>query len=194
MSTSPTFLVIPFLLQVLSRLDPYADEDLSNVISDVLNPIQDTLKRPSIPSTASPAVSALIRVCWAEDPEGRPCFADIVKELRGLDLPVGSAVGRHKYQGARDVVYDMFPPHIAKQIMEGRRVEPEEHPMATIFFADVVSFTSLSANLTAGQVSDMLDRLYTALDDLLLLYGVLKIDTIGDAYMVAINVCSEQVS
>ncbi len=65
--------------------------------------------------------------------------------------------------------------------------------MITAFFADVVGFTTLSAALSAGQVMDMLDRLYTALDALSAAHDVFKIDTIGDAYLVAANLSGDQV-
>jgi class 3 adenylate cyclase len=57
----------------------------------------------------------------------------------------------------------------------------------------VVGFTTLSAALPAGRVSDMLDRLYTALDALTVAHGVFKLDTIGDAYLVAANLDGDQV-
>jgi class 3 adenylate cyclase len=40
----------------------------------------------------------------------------------------------------------------------------------------------------------MLDRLYTALDALSAAHGVFKIDTIGDAYLVAANLSGDQVA
>jgi class 3 adenylate cyclase len=107
----------------------------------------------------------------------------------------GHALERMQHQrAARNVIDDAFPPHILARLLEGRRVEPEEHAVITAFFADVVGFTTLSAALSAGQVMDMLDRLYTALDSLSAAHGVFKIDTIGDAYLVAANLSGDQVN
>ena len=138
---------------------------------------------------------SLVQSCWAGDPVQRPAFGSIVEELLGLDpLAGGRALERMQHQkAALSVIDDAFPPHIAKLLLEGRRVEPEEHTMITAFFADVVGFTTLSAALSAGQVMDMLDRLYTKLDALSAAHGVFKIDTIGDAYLVAANLSGDQV-
>jgi len=52
-------------------------------------------------------------------------------------------------------------------------------------FADIVNFTQAAANMTPGQVFSMLNGIFSAFDDLAEQYGLEKIKTIGDAYMVA---------
>ena len=54
----------------------------------------------------------------------------------------------------------------------------------TILFADIVGFTDLSARLSPAEVVAMLNRLFTAFDDLAEKHRLEKIKTIGDAYMV----------
>ncbi len=181
--------------QVLERGDPYVGEDLQAVLCAVADTSRTPEVRPKVPAGTPPAMLSLVQSCWAGDPTHRPTFGSIVEELLGLDPLAGSrALERMQHQkAARSVIDDAFPPHISKRLLEGRRVEPEEHTMITAFFADVVGFTTLSAALSAGQVMDMLDRLYTALDALSATHGVFKIDTIGDAYLVAANLSGDQV-
>merc|ERR1719409_1308103 len=54
-------------------------------------------------------------------------------------------------------------------------------------FADIVSYTTISANLSAFQVVDMLNSLYTIYDTLeeAQRFQIYKVQTIGDAYMCA---------
>jgi class 3 adenylate cyclase len=54
-----------------------------------------------------------------------------------------------------------------------------------ILFADVVGFTRLAATRPAGEVVRLLDRIFTAFDEVVELWRVEKIKTVGDAYMAA---------
>ena len=92
-----------------------------------------------------------------------------------------------------DLLFDVFPAHVARALRDGKKVEPEEKSMVTIFFSDIVGYTDLvSRLLTPIQVSDLLDRLYSEFDELSDLHGVHKMETIGDAWMGVTNLIREQ--
>ncbi|GFR41994.1 hypothetical protein Agub_g2807 [Astrephomene gubernaculifera] len=59
------------------------------------------------------------------------------------------------------------------------------HPMVTILFSDIIGFTSMCHEIPATKVMEFLNNLYSRLDTLLDVYGVYKVETIGDCYMVA---------
>lgn len=59
---------------------------------------------------------------------------------------------------------------------------------ASILFADVVNFTPLSAQISPQELIGLLDRLFTRFDALTDQFGLEKIKTIGDCYMVAAGV------
>jgi class 3 adenylate cyclase len=56
---------------------------------------------------------------------------------------------------------------------------------ATVLFADLVGFTPLAAKLRATELVRLLDRIFSEFDRYTDEYGLEKIKTIGDAYMVA---------
>jgi class 3 adenylate cyclase len=59
---------------------------------------------------------------------------------------------------------------------------------ASLLFADVVGFTELSAKMTPADVVALLNELFARFDRIVARYGLEKIKTIGDCYMVASGV------
>merc|ERR1712183_447820 len=97
-------------------------------------------------------------------------------------------------QGMTNLLYNVFPPHIADALKNGRKVEQETHECVTIFFSDIVGFTTISQAITPQKVCQMLDRLYNKFDDLSERHDIFKAETIGDAYMAISNLVKDQKS
>ena len=57
-----------------------------------------------------------------------------------------------------------------------------------VLFADIVNFTPMSEELPPEQLVQVLNELFTEFDILIAKYGLEKIKTIGDAYMIAAGV------
>ncbi|MEL6925950.1 MAG: adenylate/guanylate cyclase domain-containing protein, partial [Bacteroidota bacterium] len=86
------------------------------------------------------------------------------------------------------LLHSILPMPIAEQIRTGQQSVVQRFEAVSILFADIVGFTKLSEQLTPQQVVDMLNGLFSQFDDLTSHYGIEKIKTIGDAYMVAAGV------
>lgn len=120
-----------------------------------------------------------------------------------LDLDLATARGNFKQQHLNEklqlhltktdeLLYSVFPKHIADSLRNGQKIAPENHDMVTIFFSDIVGFTDISSKLDPLQISDMLDRLYNSFDALSDYHDVFKVETIGDAYMAVTNLTKRQ--
>jgi len=81
------------------------------------------------------------------------------------------------------LLYKMMPKKIISKLQRGQTVV-ERYNMATIFFSDIVGFTTLSGNMSAFDVMTMLNELYTEFDRLVQKHEIYKVETIGDAYIV----------
>jgi class 3 adenylate cyclase len=78
----------------------------------------------------------------------------------------------------------ILPPHIAERLKSSPGTIADGFADVSVLFADVVNFTRLAEELTPNQVVSFLDEVFTQFDRLTVKYGLDKIKTIGDAYMV----------
>ncbi|EGD76817.1 TKL/DICTY4 protein kinase [Salpingoeca rosetta] len=180
--------------EIYSRQDPFPEENVAEVLQQIAAR-QVPAKRPDIPDSCPVMLAELARRCWSEEPKFRPTFDQVDAQLGELNISkVGASLIQQKQDALKKatVLNDVFPPHIAKMLEEGKKVHPEHKDDVTIFFSDIVGFTNISAQLTPAAVSDMLDRLYSAFDELTEKHGVFKVETIGDAYMAATNLVEPQ--
>jgi class 3 adenylate cyclase len=82
------------------------------------------------------------------------------------------------------LLLNILPAPIAQRLRAGEKVIADRHEDLSLLFADIVGFTQMSSELPPEHVIDLLDGLFRNLDELVDEYGLEKIKTIGDAYMV----------
>jgi class 3 adenylate cyclase len=84
----------------------------------------------------------------------------------------------------RQLLTNILPESVADRLERGETVA-DEFDEATVLFCDIVGFTQMAARWPAGQVLDLLNRVFARFDELVDRYGLEKVKTIGDAYMAA---------
>ncbi|KAM9336963.1 guanylate cyclase 2G [Symphorus nematophorus] len=199
--------------ELMYRACPFHDINLEpkEIIMQLRTPFQGELLRPALcEQLCDEHINSLLRACWSENPAHRPPFGSIRRRLREtspdshaniLDNMVEKL---EKYANHLEEVVEertnqltaektradkllssMLPRYIADQLMAGKSVEPQSYDTVTIFFSDIVGFTSMCSISSAMEVVTFLNDLYSLFDDIIKMYDVYKVETIGDAYMVA---------
>lgn len=86
------------------------------------------------------------------------------------------------------LLLNILPKEIAAILKNESRTIADHYEEASVLFADMVGFTPLSAQLPPVEMVELLNEVFSFFDSLLDKYGVEKIRTIGDSYMVASGV------
>jgi class 3 adenylate cyclase len=82
------------------------------------------------------------------------------------------------------LLLNILPSPIAERLREGEPLIADRFDDVTLMFADIVEFTRLSASMSPHELVSVLNEVFTVFDSLVDRYGLEKVKTIGDAYMV----------
>ncbi|XP_053709944.1 atrial natriuretic peptide receptor 2 isoform X3 [Synchiropus splendidus] len=157
----------------------------------------------------SEELTILMEGCWAEDPAERPDFGHIKIYMAKLNKEGSTSILNNllsrmeqyannlenlveertqayleEKRKAENLLYQILPHSVAEQLKREETVQAEAFDSVTIYFSDIVGFTSMSAESTPLQVVTLLNDLYTCFDAIIDNFDVYKVETIGDAYMV----------
>jgi class 3 adenylate cyclase len=112
-----------------------------------------------------------------------------VRELQGLRAEVAErrateAELQQQQLMSDQLLLNMLPPPIADRLKQGQSIIADSFDEATVMFADIVGFTELSARIDPAELVQWLNQIFSVFDQLADRYGLEKIKTIGDAYLV----------
>uniref|UniRef100_A0A5K3FSK3 Guanylate cyclase n=2 Tax=Mesocestoides corti TaxID=53468 RepID=A0A5K3FSK3_MESCO len=191
---------------------PYGLHDTpAEWILDRVMSAEQPLFRPKLKASGIPPVyRQILERSWLENPGLRPTFRELDEQIQQLTKGKKTNIMEHmfkvmeKYSTQLEeqvkvrteelenekkkkelLICRMLPPVVADALKAGVAVAPETYNEVSIYFSDIVGFTTISAMSTPLQVVDLLNDLYTLFDKTIENYEVYKVETIGDAYMVA---------
>uniref|UniRef100_A0A670ZH70 Guanylate cyclase n=1 Tax=Pseudonaja textilis TaxID=8673 RepID=A0A670ZH70_PSETE len=199
------------LQEVILRGPPYCTMELTaeGELLKLKHPMM--LFRPSVALENTPLeYIQLMKQCWSEVPNRRPTFDKIFERFKAINkgkqtnivdsmLRMLESYSSNLEELIRErteelevekqktdrLLSQMLPSPVAKTLIRGASVEPEYFDEVTIYFSDIIGFTTMSALCEPIEIVDLLNDLYTLFDAVIGHHDVYKVETIGDAYMVA---------
>ncbi|CAH0381340.1 unnamed protein product [Bemisia tabaci] len=201
------------LEELVVRGGPYEVAKQNFTVQEILEAVAKRVNppfRPDITGYDCPSdIKELMEKCWQDNPDDRPTFENIRQVIRramrgycpnlmddllrrmeqyanNLEALVEEKTEQFSMEKRRseELLYQVLPRPVAQQLMAGEMVEPEQFECVTVYFSDIVGFTTLCAQSSPMQVVNLLNDLYSTFDRVIGFYDVYKVETIGDAYMV----------
>jgi len=155
---------------VISALD-----ELDSVVRCIEAGAEDYLTKPFNPTLLHARVDASLEKKWLRDRE-KKFVTDLEQEKRRSE----------------SLLLNILPQSIVNRMRDGETTIADRVREATILFCDLVGFTTLSQEMSADRVIELLSKIFSTFDLLVAENGVEKIKTIGDAYMAAAGIPEAQ--
>ncbi|XP_034091095.1 atrial natriuretic peptide receptor 2 isoform X2 [Gymnodraco acuticeps] len=201
------------LQEIALRNGPFYVEGMDLSPKEIVQKVRNGQKPYFRPTTDnkchSEELTILMQGCWAEDPAERADFGYIKIYMAKLNKEGSTSILNNllsrmeqyannlenlveertqayleEKRKAENLLYQILPHSVAEQLKRGETVQAEAFDSVTIYFSDIVGFTSMSAESTPLEVVTLLNDLYTCFDAIIDNFDVYKVETIGDAYMV----------
>jgi Adenylate and Guanylate cyclase catalytic domain len=126
-----------------------------------------------------------LNTAWHQEYSQRPTFPDILKQLRlanphqksivdsmmqAVEIYASSLEEKVEIrtrdlekltENMQHLLHNMMPASVADKLTRGEQVEPEEFESCTLFFSDIVGFTSIASACSPINVVKLLNDLYS---------------------------------
>ncbi len=110
-------------------------------------------------------------------------FGRVYKEI--AQRQAAEEILRAEQEKSERLLLNILPETIADRLKQGQSNIADGFAEVTILFADIVGFTEISSRTSPQELVELLNKIFSAFDHLTDRYGLEKIKTIGDSYMVA---------
>lgn len=106
-----------------------------------------------------------------------------IQRLATLEVERKAEAERRDREKERQLLYGALPQNVVERLVRGEKVTGDHFADASVLIADVVGFTSHSADMHPNDVVLLLEQLFAELDSVCDEYSITKVKTIGDAYL-----------
>ncbi|XP_055337347.1 atrial natriuretic peptide receptor 2-like [Paramacrobiotus metropolitanus] len=203
------------LQEIILRESPYyqsnltADETVWHLIAGENPPFRPLVDDPF----CNPELIAIMQSCWAENPSDRPRLGQLRTSIKTLARSFGvernsiidtllERMEQHtqnlenlvaekttelldEKKKTDHLLYSILPKAVAEQLKRGEHVLPESFESVTLYFGDIVEFTTIASCSGPLDMVNFMNDLYSHFDEIIAAYDAYKVETIGDCYLIA---------
>jgi class 3 adenylate cyclase/CheY-like chemotaxis protein len=166
MKADPALCDIPVIM--ISALD-----QINSVVRCIETGAEDYLNKPFDPVLLRARIGACLEKKRLRDEQKR----------KHSELELAIAEAETQRRESESLLRNILPAQIAEELRGRGQVEPRYFEDVTILFADFVGFTRATENLAAEDLVNLLHTYFTSFDKIVGRYGLEKLKTIGDSYM-----------
>ncbi len=114
-------------------------------------------------------------------------FRDMLQRVRAeiMSRTESELALREEQEKSDQLLLNILPSSIADRLKNDDRAIADGFAEVTVLFADLVGFTEISSIASPQELVELLNHIFSIFDQLSQDYGLEKIKTIGDEYMVA---------
>jgi adenylate cyclase len=168
MKADPALCDIPVIM--ISALD-----EIKSVVRCIEMGAEDFLSKPFDPVLLRARIGASIEKKRLRDEQKRKT-AELERAIEEAET---------QRRESESLLRNILPASIADELRARGEVEPRYFEDVTILFSDFVGFTHATESLAAEDLVNLLHSYFTAFDRICGRYGLEKLTTIGDSYMLA---------
>ncbi|KAL6753635.1 hypothetical protein V8C86DRAFT_2722988 [Haematococcus lacustris] len=183
--------------QETDAAEPYNHKEMLPRLN-LSDPEWERSSAPAQTSMSTRPLAGLEPNCWHEI-EVKPVVDPVTKERALLlvqrDVSERARLERNLAElteAQLSMLSQIFPRHVIEALSMGAEIDVDtiarlarSHCDVSILFMDIAGFTAMSKDVPAEEVIIFLNILFSRFDMLVESHGVQKVDTIGDAYLVA---------
>ncbi|XP_055357823.1 atrial natriuretic peptide receptor 2-like [Paramacrobiotus metropolitanus] len=161
----------------------------------------------------NPELITIMQTCWAENPLDRPRLGQLRASIKTLARLFGiernsiidtllERMEQHtqnlenlvaekttelldEKKKTDHLLYSILPKAVAEQLKRGQHVLPESFESVTLYFGDIVEFTTIASCSGPLDMVNFMNDLYSQFDEIIAAYDAYKVETIGDCYLIA---------
>jgi adenylate cyclase len=148
-------------------------DQINSVVRCIETGAEDYLNKPFDPVLLRARIGACLEKKRLRDEQKR--------KHAELEVAIGEAETQRRE--SESLLRNILPVQIAEELRGRGQVEPRYFEDVTILFSDFVGFTRATENLAAEDLVNLLHTYFTAFDKIVGRYGLEKLKTIGDSYM-----------